>query len=106
MGKKRRKGESAPADPVEEKNINYLQRRYLYETRRALYVANEEVNQVWDASDITDFIAAWENGDSLEVMAEYFGAERWELILLAADLMNRGKIKGDVIFIREGAPNV
>lgn len=80
----------------DDKNINYFQTRYMYEERQTLYVANEEVNQIWDESDIPDFIKAWNNNWSMSEIAEFLGADQWEIHLLAVDLMKQGKIEGNI----------
>jgi hypothetical protein len=79
----------------EDKNINYFETRYMYEERQKIYVANEETNQIWDETDIPDFINAWNNNWSMSEIAEYLGADQWEISLLAVDLMKQGKIKGN-----------
>lgn len=84
----------------DDKNIKYLESRYLYEKRRSIYIANEEVNQVWDESDIPDFVEMWNNKKTLKEISKYLGAEKEELQLLAIDLMKRGLIKGRVRFSR------
>lgn len=89
----------------QEKNIDYLESRYLYEYRQKLYIANEEINQVFDETDIPEFIEFWEQGRTFEYMAEYFGYDKWEMYLLAIDLMRAGKIHGEINFDR-GAGNV
>jgi hypothetical protein len=80
----------------EDKNIEYLESRYMYESRRKLYLANEETNQAWDETDIPDFIEAWNNNWSLNEIAEFLGADQWEIHLLAVDLIQKGKIQGNV----------
>lgn len=80
----------------EDKTIAYIERRYCYERRQRLYIANEETNQVWDETDIPDFITAWNNNWSLSEIAEYLGADQHEIQLLAADLIRQGKIEGNV----------
>lgn len=81
---------------TEDKTIDYLERRYCYERRQSLYIANEETNQVWDETDIPDFIKAWNNNWSLTEIAEYLGATMRECQLLAADLIDQGKIQGNI----------
>lgn len=80
----------------EDKTIQYLERRYCYEQRQSLYIANEETNQVWDETDIPDFIQAWNNNWSLSEIADYLGADHHEIQLLAADLIKQGKIEGNI----------
>lgn len=80
----------------EDKNIEYLESRYMYESRQKIYLANEETNQAWDEADIPDFITAWKNNWSLNEIAEYLGADQYEILLLAVDLIQRGKIQGNV----------
>jgi hypothetical protein len=80
----------------DDKNINYFETRYMYEQRQTLYVANEETNQIWDETDIPDFIKAWNNNWSMSEIAEYLGADQWEIHLLAVDLMKQGKIQGNI----------
>lgn len=78
----------------DDKNIKYLETRYMYERRGVLYVANEEINQIWDETDIPDFIAAWENGWTMPEIAEFLGSDEMELSLLAMDLIKQKKIEG------------
>jgi hypothetical protein len=80
----------------EDKNINYFETRYMYEERQKIYLANEETNMAWDESDVPDFINAWKNNWSLNEIAEYLGADQWEILLLAVDLIKQGKIQGNV----------
>jgi hypothetical protein len=80
----------------EDKNINYLETRYLYEQRQEIYLANEETNQIWDETDIPDVIRAWNNNWGITDIAEYLGADRQEMELLLIDLIHQGKIKGNI----------
>lgn len=80
----------------EDKNIEYLETRYCYEKRQKIYVANEETNQIWDETDVPDFINAWNNGWALNEISDYLGADQWEITLLALDLIKNKKIKGNV----------
>lgn len=80
----------------EDKNINYFETRYMYEERQKIYLANEETNMAWDETDIPDFIGAWNNNWSLNEIADYLGADQWEILLLAVDLIKQGKIQGNV----------
>lgn len=80
----------------EDKNIEYLETRYMYEKRNKIYLANEETNQTWDETDIPDVIQAWNNNWSIVEIAEYLGSDKWEMLLLFIDLLKVGKIKGNV----------
>jgi hypothetical protein len=93
---KKKKADETNQANKDEKNIKYLETRYMYESRQKVYLANEETNQAWDESDIPDFIKAWNNNWPLNEIAEYLGADQWEIHLLAVDLIKQGKIKGNV----------
>jgi hypothetical protein len=91
----------------EDKNIEYLETRYMYEERQKTYLANEETNQIWDETDIPDVIAAWKKNWSISEIAEYLGASRHEMELLMADLIHQGKIQGNIHIFkpkRKGKP--
>lgn len=81
---------------ADDKQIDYLETRYMYEERQSLYIANELTNQVYDETDIPDVIAAWNNNWSMTEISDYLGTDRQELELLLADLIHRGKIKGNI----------
>jgi hypothetical protein len=78
----------------------------MYEQRQKLYVANEETNQIFDESDITDVIAGWDNNWTTTEIAEYIGADRKEIELLLLDLIHKGKIAGNIHVFkrRKGKP--
>lgn len=79
----------------DDRNIRYLETRYMYEQRRNIYFANETTNMLHDESDIPDFVRAWNNGWSLSEISEYLGLDDKEAQLLAIDLIHTGKIKGN-----------
>lgn len=80
----------------DDKHVNYLETRYMYENRQKIYIANETENMTWDETDVPDFITAWNNNWTMTEIAEYFGASTYETQLLAGDLIQRGKISGNI----------
>lgn len=84
----------------EDKSIEYLESRYMYESRKSIYIANEEINQTWDRSDIPEFIEMWERGIPCHEIQEYFGMDEWEYKLFLIDLLQKKRIKGGLSVVR------
>lgn len=84
----------------EDKTVNYIESRYMSEKRGTLYVANEEVNQVWDEAYIPYFVKMWNNDCKFIDIATSLGVDQSELQLLAFDLIGKGVIKGEILVLR------
>ena len=58
-----------------------------------IYVACEDYNFLWSEEDVFDFECQWNEGKTLEEMAEYFNRPQIEVLFLALDRAELGKIK-------------
>lgn len=85
---------------AEAQAIRGLERRYMTESRKSIYIACENLNFVWDIQDVREFDLKWremrkQGMTTLEItkeLAEYFGRDQDEVAILAMDRARRGRI--------------
>lgn len=63
-------------------------------TKERIYIAHEEVNFIWDMSDVREFRFMWRKGKSLEYISEYFERPEIDIFQLMTDQLENGKVKG------------
>lgn len=62
-------------------------------TRSKIYLACEELNFVWDKTEIRDFRVMWDEGKSIRQMAEALERDPDEVLILAIDQSKRELIQ-------------
>lgn len=89
-------GSGTPLELRENNVIGHIEAALLNQNRN-IHIALEEKNFVWGRNDVLEFEVMYKAGKSLNEIAEYFEKETVEVLLLALDRIEKGKIK-----IREG----
>jgi uncharacterized protein YbgA (DUF1722 family) len=62
------------------------------ESAAKLMIACQDMNFIWRITHVYEFRSMWKEGCSITQMAEYFERPALEIILLAADQADKGKI--------------
>lgn len=62
------------------------------ESATKIHIACEEMNFTWKIAHVKEFRDMWQRGCCLMQIAEYFSRPALEVILLAADQAEKGKI--------------
>jgi hypothetical protein len=78
---------------IEGSAIYGIEKSYLKAERLYTYIALEEINFLWSLSEVLEFDQLWNDGYSIEYMADYFNRKPIEVLLLALDRAEKGKIK-------------
>lgn len=83
--------------------IHQVKRAYV-ERFRSLYIVGEDLNFFWDIHQVIEFDALWRAGWSIFYIADHFGRDPDEIVLLVMDRKRKDKIgdrKGGVFGWRE-----
>jgi hypothetical protein len=78
---------------IEQSAVHGIEKRYLKAERLYTYIALEEINFLWSLSEVHEFDQLWNDGYSIEYMAEYFNRKPIEILILALDRAEKGMIK-------------
>lgn len=70
-----------------------LERDYMKEKKRAIYIALEELDFMWDQEDVKAFETMWELGWDCGRIAKELGRDPDEVALLVIDRARAGKIE-------------
>ncbi len=62
-------------------------------SRRKIYLACEELNFVWDRTEVSNFRNMWDDGKSIRQIAEVLGRDPDEVLILAIDQSKRDLIQ-------------
>lgn len=77
----------------ENRIISKIESHYLKNKFRETYIALEELNFSWTKEELFDFECMWDEGATLDELAEYFERTPEEILILALDRGMKGKIK-------------
>jgi hypothetical protein len=77
----------------EQRTISGLEKGYMIYDRQKLYTVLEELNFHWCEKEVRQFEALWNEGKSLQDIAEIFNRDLDETALLVLDRARRNKIK-------------
>lgn len=72
--------------------IRQLERTHCRKQSRKVYLALEELDFTWDEREVVQFESLWREGISLWDIAESFGRDPDEVLILAIDRGRRGTI--------------
>lgn len=61
-------------------------------SRRKIYLACEELNFVWDRTEVSNFRNMWDDGKSIRQIAEVLDRDPDEVLILAIDQCKEGYI--------------
>lgn len=78
---------------LEQYTITAQQRKYMKKSRRNLYVALEELDLVFDESEVIRFQEMWEEGETFIDIAKELGRHQLEIADLIMDQADKNKIK-------------
>ncbi|GKU81227.1 helix-turn-helix domain containing protein [Niallia sp. NCCP-28] len=62
-------------------------------SRRNIVIVLEEVNFIWDRSELKEIVQMWKKGISLWEMGEYFGRDPDEVMLACIHLAKEKRIQ-------------
>lgn len=77
----------------ENNTIGKIEKRYLKNKFGQTYIACEDLDFHWTKEEVFDFECMWYEGKTLLEIAEYFNRPDMEILLLAADRADLGRIK-------------
>ena len=77
----------------ENKALAKINRYYLTENRKPLYIALEEMDFTWSTKDVKEFDKLWKKGKSLVELAKHFNRTTEEVAVLVMDRALKDKIK-------------
>lgn len=72
-----------------------LEKRHMLNKRTSTYIALEEMDFTWSTRQVKEFDSLWEDGYSLEYIAEYFNRALDEAALLLMDRVKKNKLKAN-----------
>jgi hypothetical protein len=78
---------------AENTAIFFIEKNHMRKRRATTYIALEEVDFIWSIREVIEFDRLWRDGYSIEYMADYFDRKPLEVLLLALDRAEKGKIK-------------
>ncbi|MED5050609.1 hypothetical protein P9850_01830 [Anoxybacillus rupiensis] len=78
---------------IEQSAVHGIERSYLKAERLYTYIALEGFDFLWSLKEVHEFDYLWDEGYSIEYMADYFNRKPIEVLLLALDRAEKGKIK-------------
>lgn len=64
-----------------------------YVTRNNIHIACEDLDFVWDEKQLSEFRQMWREGKSIKQMADVFGRDPDEVLILAVDQCRDGRLK-------------
>jgi len=70
-----------------------IERDYMGEQRRAIYIALEELDFIWDQEDVKAFETMWDLGWDCGRIAAELGRDPDEVAILVIDRARAGKIE-------------
>ncbi|MGO4888018.1 helix-turn-helix domain-containing protein [Anaerobacillus sp. MEB173] len=74
------------------KSIARLEKRFMKKRRMKIYTALEELDFHWDEQEVSTFIELWNNGFSLNEIAQRFSRDIDEAAILLMDLGRKKRI--------------
>lgn len=77
----------------EDYTIVSQQRKYMKNSRRNLYVALEDLDLIFDESEVIRFQEMWKEGKSFIEIAKELGRHQLEIAALIMDQADKSKIK-------------
>ncbi|HHK5554679.1 helix-turn-helix domain containing protein [Bacillus anthracis] len=69
------------------------QRKYMKKSRRNLYIALEELDLVFDESEVIRFQSMWKEGEGILEIAKELGRHQLEIAALIMDQADKNLIK-------------
>lgn len=80
---------------TEESTITWLEKSHMTKRRRNIYLALDELDldYTWDMSEVNEMQQLWNDGTSLEGIAEHFRRDPAECFILLFDLAQKSKIE-------------
>lgn len=78
---------------IHNKEKKKLEKLYMKNKRKNVYIALEELNFNWDREQVEEFDQCWNDGYSIIELADYFKRTQEEIGLLIIDRSLKDKIK-------------
>jgi hypothetical protein len=74
-----------------------IETRFLIHQRNNIYIPleDEEFDWFWDLEDVLEFDELYQQGKSIQEIAEYFGRTHEEVAILVIDRALKNKIRSD-----------
>ncbi|MFT8319323.1 MAG: hypothetical protein ABF649_00640 [Bacillus sp. (in: firmicutes)] len=77
----------------DKRAINQIEKQYMTEERKKVYIALELENFIWDKEDVKELDLMYKNGKSDLEIAAYFQRPWVDIHVLILDRLLKGKIK-------------
>ena len=78
---------------TEEASVTAIETKYMTRQRRNTVIVLEELDFVWDEDEITEYCQMWREGKPFSEIAEWFGRDPDEVLLLHLHLARKGRVK-------------